>query len=53
MAASDRWPASFVSVYMPSHSVPELCRWVTFSNPIAAMPREQMLSSRVSAIVHP
>ena len=24
MAASERWPASLVSVYMPSHSVPTL-----------------------------
>ena len=52
-AASDRWPASFVSVYIPSQSVPELCRWVGFSKPRAAMPSEQMLSSRVSAIIQP
>src|SRR5437870_6024913 len=43
-AASDRSPASFVAVYMPSHSVPELCRCVGFSKPSAAMPREQMRS---------
>src|SRR5436309_12473022 len=52
-AASDRAPASFVAVYMPSHSVPELCRCVGFSKPSAAMPREQMWSSRVSAIIQP
>src|SRR5262245_34717464 len=38
---------------MPSHSVPEACRWVGFSKPRAAMPSEQMWSSRVSAIIQP
>ena len=52
-AASERWPASFVSVYMPSHRVPEACRWVGFSKPSAAIPSEQMWSSRVSAIIQP
>jgi hypothetical protein len=38
---------------MPSQSVPEACRWVGFSKPSAAMPSEQMWSSRVSAIIQP
>ena len=49
----ERWPASLVSVYIPSQSVPELCRCVGFSKPRAAMPSEQMWSSRVSAIIQP
>ena len=52
-AASERCPAVFVSVYMPSHRVPELCRCVGFSKPSAAMPSEQMWSSRVRAIIQP
>ena len=52
-AASERCPAAFVSVYMPSQSVPELCRCVGFSKPRAAMPSEQMWSSRVRAIIQP
>jgi len=53
MAVSERWPASFVSVYMPSQRVPELCRCVGFSKPRAAMPREQIESSRVRTSVQP
>ena len=52
-AASERWPPSLVSVYIPSQSVPEACRCVGFSNPRAAMPSEQMWSSRVRAIIQP
>jgi len=52
-AASERCPASFVSVYMPSQRVPELCRCVGFSKPRAAMPREQIESSRVRTSVQP
>src|SRR5215813_11506190 len=53
MAASDRCPASLVSVYMPSQRVPELCRCVGFSKPSAAMPSEQIESSRVRTSVQP
>ena len=52
-AASERAPASLVAVYMPSQRVPELYRWVGRSKPRAVIPSEQMLSSRVSAMVQP